>query len=106
MLQRVVLDNARTLPLNFGEHAPNQPVVDCDYINTLKVPGLILYGENTNYPWQYMSTRFADCLADGESIAVTNANHDGPLSQPQQVADLIDQFIQNVELSNRTAQTR
>jgi pimeloyl-ACP methyl ester carboxylesterase len=96
MLQRVVLDNARTLPLNFGEHAPNQPVVDCDYINTLKVPGLILYGEHTNYPWQ----------ADGESIAVTNANHDGPLSQPQQVADLIDQFIQNVELSNRTAQTR
>ena len=93
MLQRVVLDNARTLPLNFSQHAPDQPYVDCDFIRQLKVPGLILYGEKTNAPWQYMSKRYADCLAKGKAFAVKGANHDGPFSQPQRVADYIEAFI-------------
>ncbi len=106
MLQRVVLDNARTLPLNFGEHGPNQPYVDCEFINKLEMPGLILYGENTNRPWQYMSTRFADCLKTGHASVVKNANHDGPLSQPQQIADYIIEFVQETQLGKPSDATR
>lgn len=102
MLQRVVLDNARTLPLNFGEHAPDQPVVDCEYISQIQTPGLVLYGENTNLPWQYMSTRYAECLPNGQAIAIANANHDGPLSQPQQLSDLMEVFISGIEFPGRT----
>ncbi len=98
-LQRVLLDNARTVPLNFSEPAPNQPVVNCDYIKEIKVPGLILYGENTNPPWQYMSTRFAECMPQGQALAVRDANHDGPLSQPRLVTDHINRFIDSVEIT-------
>lgn len=94
MLQRIVLDNARTVPVDVS---PNQPVVDCEYVKEITIPGLILYGETTNTTWQYMSKRYADCLPNSEISEVKNANHDGPLSQPQQLADLIDTFIQETE---------
>lgn len=97
MLQRILLDNARTLPLNFSAPAPGQPVVDCGYIGEITVPGLILYGERTNVPWQYMSKRYAECLTDSRLVEVENASHDGPLSQPRQVTDYIDAFIRRTE---------
>ncbi len=97
MLQKVVLDNARTLPLNFGEHAPDQPIVDCKYINKLEVPGLVLFGERTNTAWQDMSRRYSDCLKKGKLVVVKNANHDGPLSQPQSIADYISDFIEDTQ---------
>lgn len=97
MLQRIVLDNARTVPLNFSKPAPDQPVVDCDYIREITVPGLILYGEKTNTPWQYMAKRYADCLPESQIAEIENANHDGPLSRPRQVTDHIDMFIQRTE---------
>lgn len=93
MLQRIVLDNARTVPVDM---APDQPVVDCDFLKEIIVPGLILYGETTNPPWQYMSKRYADCLPDSERVEVKNANHDGPLSQPEQVVERIDTFIRKL----------
>lgn len=68
--------------------------VDCDFIQTIPVPGLILYGENTNFAWQYMSKKYAECLTNGLSIAISAATHNGPVSQHQEVAHHILAFIE------------
>lgn len=97
VLQQVVLDNARTVPLIFSEPAADQPYVDCKFIGDIELPGLVLYGSRTNAAWQYISRRYADCLTNGQIKPVRNANHDGPISQPQQIAEYIHEFIKSTE---------
>jgi len=88
-----VIDNARTLQQFSVEPAVAQPDFTCDYYKTIQTPTLVNHGENTNPWWQYESESMAGCMPNAELQVLATANHDGPLSQPQQLVDYMDAFI-------------
>lgn len=96
-LQKVVLDNARTLTQLFPEVPSDRPEFNCDYYSTVNTPALVIHGENTDPWWQYESETMADCLPDGKLEILAGATHDGPLSRPQELTELISDYIADIE---------
>jgi pimeloyl-ACP methyl ester carboxylesterase len=71
-LRRILLDNARTLPLLFA--SPSSPVA-CDALHGIKVPTLLIHGQHTPVFFARITEAAARCIAASEKIVIPNASH-------------------------------
>ncbi len=92
-LKQVVLDNARTLTQIFSEQPPHQPEFNCNFFAEIQTPSLVVYGENTNPWWKFESETMAGCMPNAKLSVLKKASHDGPLSRPQALTEMIERFV-------------
>ena len=95
-LQKVVLDNSRSLIQLFSDESADQPNFNCEYYASVNTPAMVIHGENTNPLWRYESETMADCLPNGELRVLKDASHDGPLSRPWQLSGLISNYLKSL----------
>lgn len=92
-LQRVILDNSRTLIQLFDDPLIEQPNFNCDYYSAIEIPALVVHGEHTDPFWQFESETMAECIPNAKLHVLSGATHDGPLSQPQALTEIISGYI-------------
>jgi pimeloyl-ACP methyl ester carboxylesterase len=89
-LRRVLLDNARTMPLLFSS-APE--LVTCDALKGIKAPTLVVRGERT--PQLFVKTNEAvlRCVAGSREAVVPDASHAMSFDNPAGFNRLVLEFI-------------
>lgn len=71
------------------------------YINRLKQPTLMVYGDNSDTCLPAAVNRFARCVPHAEMIAIERTGHFVPMERPQEVAAEIQKFIErHVEMNH------
>lgn len=85
--QKIVLDNARTIPLIFNDIPVD--VYTCDYIGKTTAPTVVVVGQETNEWWSMMSTRVAECHENGQLITMDGVNHNGPIADVEGFSKII-----------------
>jgi pimeloyl-ACP methyl ester carboxylesterase len=92
VIQQRWLDNAKTLPLLFAGAAP--PPVTCEELASLKVPVLVMRGDQTRANFALGDEMLLNCLPQGTELAlVPNARHMWNQVSPRAGADAILAFI-------------
>ena len=86
------LDNANTMaPMHAGAGAIP---VSCEQLGALKVPALVIRGENTRNNFRYGNQAALECLPrHTESAVIANAPHPWPLVNPEAGAKAILAFV-------------
>lgn len=79
-IQRIVLDNARTMILAL--HAPPPPTLSCESLKTVGSPTLVTLGENAQPQYRMIAERVAACLGNASLAIIPAANHDAPVRNP------------------------
>lgn len=92
-LRRVVLDNAKTLSQLFANNVGAQPEFDCEFYSKVNTPTMVVHGEKSNQGWIFESVNIAECIPDAVLAVLENATHDGPISQPGKLSELINRFV-------------
>lgn len=95
-IRRVVLDNARTVPLSFSANGNPDVELNCDDLAALKIPALVMVGEFTHATWQYRAKRFVQCAPNASLQSMAGTNHAGPIRVPADVFSQIDRFIESL----------
>lgn len=85
-------DNARTLALMMQNGAAQG--VTCEDLRAMKIPTLIVYGNNTHDRYKAIAEAMNGCLANAELRVLPEARHDGPYRHAQAFAALIKTFQQ------------
>jgi len=90
--QQPALDNANTLAPSFAD-AGTTPVT-CEQLGALKVPALVMRGENTRASFRYGDEMLVSCLPKNTATAVVpNAPHNWFAANPEAGASAILAFI-------------
>lgn len=76
----IILDNARTLPLLFSALPPTP--LTCDQLNQIKVPVLVINGENTMPYFERVGQRLTVCIESSTRTIIPHTTH---ASQDQDV---------------------
>lgn len=72
-------------------------VLTCDEVSAITVPTLIVQGENVS-PWfSAMAETLARCQPNTLTVTMSGVNHDGPYRKPDELAEMILDFIDLVE---------
>ena len=79
MLQRIVRDNERSVPLTLN--APPQPIT-CEMVKAIRAPVLVTVGANTRPLWTLAGAALQKCVPDGELVEIPNSNHDAIVRNP------------------------
>lgn len=95
-VRRVVLDNARSVPLSFAANGNPDIEINCDDLAKLKTPALVMVGERTHATWQYRARRYVECAPNASLQSIAGVNHAGPIRVPTEVFSYIDQFIESL----------
>lgn len=84
-------ENGRTvLPsLKIGLGVP----VSCGQLAALKVPTLVVQGQNTYARFSMVAEQLASCLGNGLLVPMPGVNHDGPYRNPDGFAAKIESFL-------------
>ena len=91
-IQQRVLDNARTLSPLFAR--PNTLPTTCEQLGSLKVPALVVRGENTRANFRYGNETLLGCLPKNTATAVIpGAPHNWFEANPDAGAQAILAFI-------------
>ena len=91
-VQRSVLDNARTVPLLWVR--PTTLPTTCDELASLKVPTLVVTGENTRANFRYGNEMLIGCLPKSTATAIIpSAPHNWYAANPEAGARAILAFI-------------
>lgn len=91
-VKRVVLDNARTIPIVLGP-SMRAPMLTCDFLKNVRVPTLVVYGELTNAYWKKMFAKFAQCVPGARLAVLPGVKHDGPIRSVEEFTNLIVGFV-------------
>lgn len=89
-LQRMVLDNQRTVPLTLN--APPQPI-SCEMVGAIRAPALVTVGADTRPLWALSAAAWQRCAAQAELATIPNSNHDAVVRSPQAFAALLMPFL-------------
>ena len=90
--QQRSLDNANTLAPSYADAGP--PPVTCEQLGALKVPALVMRGENTRASFRYSNEMLVSCLPKNTATAVVpNAPHNWFAANPDAGAKAILAFI-------------
>jgi pimeloyl-ACP methyl ester carboxylesterase len=79
-IQRIVLDNARTMILAL--HAPPPPAFSCESLKTVRSPTLVTLGENAQPQYRMIAEKVAACLGNATLAIIPAASHDAPMRNP------------------------
>lgn len=89
--QTAVLDNARTLPLLFASPPPK---ITCEQLGTLKARTALVVGAETRPYFRIQNETARRCLPHGLTyVAIPNANHDAPYSNPRTFNEELRRFL-------------
>jgi pimeloyl-ACP methyl ester carboxylesterase len=92
-VQRVALDNARTLSLEFFDSAP-APEITCAQLGQLKPVVAIARGELTRVSYRLMADAAATCAGGSRHFVVSGARHLWPADEPQAFSAAVLSFLQ------------
>lgn len=84
-------ENGRTIP-PFLAMAPGAPIA-CEELGALKIPTLVVQGQNTYARYSMIAEQLASCQANALLITMPGVNHDGPYRKPNEFAALIETFL-------------
>ena len=94
-LQRVLLDNARVVPLMFA--APPPPVITCDILKDFTRPTLVMRGEKSRAVFTLISEAITKCVPGARQVILQNVNHDAPWRDPAAFTAAIFEFLSRLE---------
>jgi len=95
--RKIFRDNARTLPVLFGELANTTDKVTCDFLQRVDKPTLVLLGSETHPGFSIAHSATADCISNAKTIVVQGVNHNGAAKKPEEISELVRQFIREIE---------
>jgi pimeloyl-ACP methyl ester carboxylesterase len=79
-VRQIILDNARTVPLALAAPAP--PAVSCATLGGVKVPTLVIGGEQTPRYFSLINEIVVRCLPGSHLVTIPNATHPMSLQKP------------------------
>ncbi|MEZ5537023.1 MAG: alpha/beta fold hydrolase [Thiolinea sp.] len=89
--KELVLDNAENLLL--GSTGKGSIQIDCQYLQGIRAPTLIVYGAKTNPYWTRMSQKFGECTPGAKLVVMDGTNHKGPIEKVSEFSSLILDFV-------------
>ncbi len=95
--QTVALDNAHTVPMQFGMPAPTP--LTCEDLGRIEAPVLVLLGSETLPFFEAAANAVAGCLPNAEIRVIQGAAHGGPVSHWNAVLDQALGFIDDAGAS-------
>ena len=96
-MRTIFNDNARTLPILFGELANTTDKVTCNYLSRIIKPTLVILGSETHPGFAIMHTATADCISNAKTVVIQDVNHNGASKKPDEIAEIVQQFISGLE---------
>ena len=78
--QRMLLDNARTAPLQFG--APPPPATTCDALRNFNRPTLLTQGEKTQISFKLINEGISKCVPGVQQVIFPGLVHNAPSADP------------------------
>lgn len=88
-------ENGHTVPIYLGQKPGDS--VTCDKLSGLRVPTLVVLGTNSHPRYAMMAERVAACQPNAVLVTMEGVNHDGPYRKPNELAEMIDDFLDLVE---------
>lgn len=77
-LQQMQIENARTMPLDWGAPPPTDLL--CDELATIRAPTLVIAGAATHPAWLLMQKAVAACIPGAETAVIEGVGHGGPVA--------------------------
>jgi pimeloyl-ACP methyl ester carboxylesterase len=90
-LQKMFMENTRTLPLFFSAPPP-QPIT-CSQLGELKLPTLIINGAQTLRFFSYVGWRVAECVPGSRRAVIANASHGVETQNPTAYREILLDFL-------------
>lgn len=90
-LRQMVLDNARTVPVFLSAAPP--PAVSCATLGAMKVPTIVVGGEQTRRYFSLMNEVVVRCLPGSRPVLIPKATHFGSYQNPSAFNDALLQFL-------------
>jgi pimeloyl-ACP methyl ester carboxylesterase len=88
-----MLDNARTIPLDFG--APPPPAVSCAQLGQIKVPVAIAVGELTRPSYKILADTASRCIPGSRLIVIPNGRHSALSEAPTAFNEALRGFLKD-----------
>ena len=79
-IRAVLLDNARTLPLQLT--APPPPQITCDQLGQIKMPVTIARGDSTRPFYRIAADAANRCIPGSKLVVIPNGRHVTPAQNP------------------------
>jgi pimeloyl-ACP methyl ester carboxylesterase len=90
-LQRMQLENAHTVPLDWSAPPPTDLL--CDELATIEPPTLIIAGAATHPAWTRTQQAVAACIPGAETATIEGVGHGGPVAAEAEFLRLTLGFI-------------
>jgi pimeloyl-ACP methyl ester carboxylesterase len=87
------LDNARTLPLQFG--APPPPPISCGQLGQIKVPVAIAVGEFARRSYRILADTASRCIPGSRLIVIPKGRHAAPPEAPTAFNEALLGFLKD-----------
>jgi pimeloyl-ACP methyl ester carboxylesterase len=87
------LDNARTIPLQFG--APPPPALSCAQLGQIKVPVTVAKGELTRASFRILADTASRCIPGSRLVVVPQGRHAAPALTPAAFNDAMLDFLKD-----------
>ncbi len=94
--RKIFRDNARTLPILFGELANTTDKVTCEFLSRIDKPTLVLLGSETHPGFAIMHTATADCISNAKTTVIQDVNHNGASKKPDEISEIVQEFISGI----------
>jgi pimeloyl-ACP methyl ester carboxylesterase len=90
--QRMLLDNARTAPLQFGAPPP-PPAITCDALRTFARPTLVTHGEKTQTSFKLINEGISKCVPGARQVSFPGLVHNAPSVNPEAFTTALFEFM-------------
>ena len=91
MQKTVVLDNAHTMPMLFGQ--PEAAPLDCETLKAVRVPTLVITGSETLPMWRLAGEAIAGCIPGASLAVIEGVGHNGTVDAKDAFVKLTLDFI-------------
>jgi pimeloyl-ACP methyl ester carboxylesterase len=88
----LLLDNARTIPLQMAATPPSSPVT-CAQIGEIKVPVTVAKGQQTRKTIGMLADAVNRCIPGSKLVTIPNSNHSAPFQNPAAFNDAVLAFL-------------
>ena len=89
----MLLDNARTVPLQLGAPAP--PQISCDQLGQIRVPVAIANGELTRPCFRIPADAASRCILGSRRIVIPKGRHNSPIEFPSAFNEALLGFLKD-----------
>ena len=90
-VRRMLLDNARTLPISFA--APLPPAITCEQLGQIKVPTTIAIGDLTRPFYKIAASAVARCIPGAKLVVIPKGRHAAAVQATSAFNDALLRFL-------------